>query len=376
MKLLFSKASLFVFLFLFSIATLFILSGVRTTAEKEERGSIRFKYLLKDDIWSEVKEKYIRSSGQVVADDGTTSSESQSYALVISVLANDREVFDRVWMWTKDNLQREEDYLFSWKWEGGKIADRNSAADADTDIAFALYLAGIRWGEQIYRAESLKIMEDIWLKETVRAGNRRYIIGGAAGFRDDGILILNPSYLAPYAYRAFARIDGQHDWRSLVDGAYIILETCTSDVGLAFDWCRIDERGNLVKSDINSYDALRVNYRIALDYLLSGDERALEYLQKSAPVYLHDWRASKKIYAVYDIDGELLKEIESFARYGAEIAHFDVLGRAVSEEIVDQKLRPLEISSVGNFYDLAWLWFGLHIHTKGWGLAEDLGIRG
>src|SRR5207247_11293939 len=70
----------------------------------------------------------------------STTSEGQSYAMLRAVYIDDRPTFDRVWSWTKGNLQVRGDGLFSWHWgdrgDGTSgVLDANSATDADEDIA-------------------------------------------------------------------------------------------------------------------------------------------------------------------------------------------------------------------------------------------------
>ena len=92
-------------------------------------------------LWSFYKQTYIQN-GRVVSldENGITTSEGQGYAMLRAVWSNDRATFNTVWAWTKQQLQVRDDKLFAWKWKG-TVLDRNSATDADTDIALALILA-------------------------------------------------------------------------------------------------------------------------------------------------------------------------------------------------------------------------------------------
>ena len=88
-------------------------------------------------LWTSYQFHYI-DAGRVVShdEDGITTSEGQGYAMLRAVWSNDEETFERVWAWTKQNLRVRGDHLFAWKYKDGVI-DRNSATDADTDIALA-----------------------------------------------------------------------------------------------------------------------------------------------------------------------------------------------------------------------------------------------
>jgi len=41
-----------------------------------------------------------------------------------AVWSNDRDTFDSVWSWTKENLRVRGDHLFAWKYKDG-VLDRN-----------------------------------------------------------------------------------------------------------------------------------------------------------------------------------------------------------------------------------------------------------
>lgn len=207
-----------------------------------------------------------------------TASETSSYVLLRAVWMRDKAIFDKVWKWTHDNLQRanvkyvflwkdkgskqnrwytpeelhlERDNLFAWRWiptvatrngvnEGGIVRytwqpptaghDPNDpwrdgwdvATDADTDIALALIFADSLWGSRRdnsqldYAGHARAILNDIWDKATMEAGGMRYLVGG------NNIRSIEPGYLSPFSYRIFNDFDSQHDWNLLVDSSYRI----------------------------------------------------------------------------------------------------------------------------------------------------------
>ncbi len=70
--------------------------------------------------WQSYKSTQIISYGQVIDtfNNGRTTSEGQSYALLRAVWQGDKDTFTGVWNWTKDHMQyRTQDKLFSWLWE-------------------------------------------------------------------------------------------------------------------------------------------------------------------------------------------------------------------------------------------------------------------
>jgi endoglucanase len=288
--------------------------------------------------------------------------------MLMAVSEGNREEFDKVWRWTKEHLQTRGDSLFSWLWENGKIADMNSATDADQDIATALILASKEWQDKSYSDEALKVIRDIWDKDTAQAGGVKYITAGDWVLRDQTGLTLNPSYFSPYEYRLFAQIDPGHDWNALIDSSYAALLLCTDESGLPADWCRLDRSGNPLPrfsingkdSDLFSYDALRVPYRLAMDYRINGEKRAWEFLEKMS-FFDNEWGRKGKIFAVYRASGSPGADFESGASYGTQLARFSVIKPYFADQIIKQKILMQNISTA-EFYDLSWIWFGLDFH--------------
>lgn len=315
-----------------------------------------------------------------------TTSEGQSYALLRAVWLNDKTIFDKVLNWTKKNMLLDDKSLFAW-WYGEKadktsgIIDKGTATDADEDIAFALLLANKEWGDEQYLDLAKQIIGDIWKHETAIVKGKRYITAGNwASSKESKIYTINPSYLAPYAYRLFAEVDKEHDWKSLVDTSYEILQGCTeSTLDLSYsanippDWCALDKNGKIVQADISdksthfSYDAIRTLWRIALDYQWYKDLRALDFLQKM-DLWSKEWQEKQKIYVNYSHDGTPLQDTESLAHYGTQLAFFSITNPDVANQIYTQKILS-QWNNDGywgdknNYYDQNWIWFGAALYT-------------
>ena len=153
----------------------------------------------------EFLKRYVDPDGRVVRRDqgGDTVSEGQAYAMLVAVAIDDRETFDRVWRWTRDNLQRP-DGLLSFLWRDGAVADRQPAADADLDAARALLLAASRFDDRSYGREGLRIAKGIASQETARSDGERVLLAGPWADYEDR-LVINPSYFAPRSRGALAR---------------------------------------------------------------------------------------------------------------------------------------------------------------------------
>jgi endo-1,4-beta-D-glucanase Y len=342
-------------------------------------------------LWDGYKKDYLEEGTGRALDkqqENITTSEGQSYTMLRAVWMDDRETFDLAWKWTQDNLRRSDDRLFSWlfgkKADGtyGVLSDRggdNAATDADVDIAVALLFAHERWGDDLYEEQALEIIEDVWQKEVVIIGDKPYLTANNLEKLTSARPIINPSYFAPYAYRMFGEIDKTHDWDALVDSSYEVLEQSTAapldkEKGvLPPDWIVITPTGvqptNIDGLTTNySYDALRIPWRIALDYMWYGDERAKRYLDSLSSLSEH-WEADGKIASVYSHDGSIVSENEAPAMYGGSIGYFTVSDDENAKEVYEQKLKSLydqdsrSLQTPLSYYDSNWAWFGIALYN-------------
>ncbi len=337
--------------------------------------------------WERYKETFITSEGKVIdASTSRTTSEGQSYALLRSVWANDKKTFDLALTWTLKNMLLDDKSLFAW-WYGEKadktsgIIDKGTATDADEDIAFALILANKRWGEKQYVDLSKQIIDDVWKYETATVKEKKYITAGNWAGKEDEIVV-NPSYLAPYIYREFAEVDKNHNWLELVDTSYEILNRCSRElpnidnhVGLPPDWCVLTKAGKIQTADeqsklssIYSFDAIRVTWRVAADYLWNKEERAINYLN-SITFWKNEWQAKGKIYATYTHNGEPIFTDESLSSYGTQLAYFSITNPDIANQIYKQKIlsqwnKDGYWGKKDNYYDQNWAWFGTAFYTN------------
>jgi hypothetical protein len=183
-----------------------------------------------------------------------TTSEGQASALLRAVYMDDRTTFDRLWMWTKANLQIPEDGLLASRWnteqDGTVTLEWQTDTGADQQVALALLFARQRWDDSAYEQEALPLLRGIWDRETVILGGRRVVVAGdwARGDVPGGVLypVISPSYFAPYAYRIFAVADPARPWMELVDSSYDVLAELQANprtgghAGAVPDWATLD----------------------------------------------------------------------------------------------------------------------------------------
>jgi len=306
--------------------------------------------------WAHYKKTFIEPSGRVSRprDQGDTVSEGQAYALLYSVLLDDRETFDRVLRWTQSNLSRkarEGDSLLAWRWRDGRVLDWNSASDADLDYAHALLLAHRRWRDFAYLAEAQRLERDILKKETTKvAAWGALLLPGTWGATPDDGWVLNPSYFSPAAFRILHEISGDPQWRRLTKTSYRLWKKSGARLGkvrgkaLPPDWCGLDPRGRLRpvpdRSTAYGWEAVRLPMRAGMDALLSDSSQARRLLRRG-PVRFFRARFRKgdsHVAAVYAYDGDIADPSPSLAMTAMVLFAF----QAADQQPPDNLVRSFE----------------------------------
>lgn len=368
----------------------------QTAGPSEEKVSDTQIARLLAESWGRYKTTFIQADGRVIDYNGNvTTSEGQAYALLRAFWMRDRATFDTVYRWTKDNLQAPRgDHLFSWKW-GEKpdhtwgALDRTSATDADQDIALALLLAGQVWqnvdSQPNYQNDARLILNDIWDRLTLDAPLGRILLpgdwphpSGKVASQAAHTYAINPSYFAPYAYRAFAEADPDHDWTLLIDSSYEILSRAItqSDTHLPPDWVEIsldNDQVTLYRDPLDSrsdfgYEAIRIYWRVTLDALLSPLEKRAAGLLATRTLLPRYWIIRQDLPVSLTWDGIARNpELRSGAVYGAVLPVLYQQDRRIAEAVVTARILPnLQPGGPWNtkkdYYAQNWLWFGLALH--------------
>lgn len=216
-----------------------------------------------------------------------TVSEGIAYGMLLSVYANDKEVFDGLWLYYQDFVNQNQ--VMNWKINGcSGIIGQNGATDAELDAAYALIVADERWqssGLIDYKANALSLIQIIKNHE-IENGTNVLKPGDAWG----GSNTTNPSYFSPGYFRAFGIFSNDETfWNTVADKSYDILNANLSQnnasYNLVSDWCKADGTySNEVSWAYNSgksyyYDAARTPWRMAVDYVWYANSDALAYNQ-------------------------------------------------------------------------------------------------
>lgn len=343
---------------------------------------IRHSTSFLSESWTAYVHHFIQEDGRVIdhKGGGHSTSEGQTYAMLRAVWMRDRKTFDRTYQWSQGNLRgsTRQDKLLAWKW-GHKedntwgILDKNAASDADVLLAYALLLAAQRFQEPRYHTEALEVLADVWAHDTAEVAGRRYLLAG--DWRPiDGPLPLNPSYLMPFALRAFSQADPQHNWNEVLETSYLVLETCRSKVGLPTDWCWLESTGRLwVQTDPAQkfsdfgFEAFRVYWNLAASALWDDDRRARTLLTKMG--WLGDWwRIRRELPAVITVSGVPRETWRSLGMYGAFYPALSLEDSTQANLLFQKGIAPTykegRWGEPNDYYVQNWVWFGLALQSE------------
>ena len=243
-------------------------------------------------------------------------TEGMSYGLMVAVQFGEKDIFDRLWRWTKKYMQhqsgpREGYFAWSCKTDGTRNAD-GAASDGELYFITSLIFASNRWGNDTginYKAEAQHILNCIQPKEYTPEPRRGF--GGFGGgpqqqgpqkmylidpetklitFTPDGFgqRFTDPSYHIPAFYEVWAKWgdDGRADyWNECAQKSREFLHKCINEkTGLNGDQCQYDgsemqmprfpgmpqrPQGEAPRRNGNNnfrYDSWRVPMNITLDY--------------------------------------------------------------------------------------------------------------
>jgi oligosaccharide reducing-end xylanase len=177
-------------------------------------------------------------------------TEGLSYGMMVAVQLNKKDVFDRLWRWTKKYMQHQggpRDAYFAWSVEPktGKHNSEGSASDGELYFVTDLLFASNRWGNTTgidYYAEARRILDAMWSKDGT--GGIRNVINTEhkqINFVPDdfGYNWTDPSYHLPAFYEIWAEYAGdgkEQFYRDCADTARAFLHrACHPVTGLNAD---------------------------------------------------------------------------------------------------------------------------------------------
>jgi oligosaccharide reducing-end xylanase len=217
-------------------------------------------------------------------------TEGLSYGMMIAVQLNKKDIFDRIWRWSKKYLQHQEgprEGYFAWSINPKTMIHNSEGSASDGELYFVtdLLFASNRWGNNTginYYGEARRILDAMWKKDGT--GNIHPFINIAAkqiSFVPEGkgYEWTDPSYDLPAFYEVWALYakDGHEQfYRDCADTARVFLHrACDPVTGLNADntyfsgkplaWGRMQPAFR--------YDSWRVPMNIAMDYVWFGKDK-------------------------------------------------------------------------------------------------------
>lgn len=246
--------------------------------------------------WQAFKRLYLSNDGRVVdasTPEAATVSEGQAYALTFALIANDPPAFARILAWTDNNLSAGEPsrVLPAWRWgraADGRwgVLDRNSAADADLWMSYALAQAGRLWHQDAY-TEASRAMTALIERDEVALvpGLGATLLPGPRGFVSHDTWRLNASYLPIQVLRSLQHSADAALWTAVLESSGRIIAG-SAPRGYAADWVLYAQgRGftaDAATHGAGSYNAIRVYLWAGM--LAEDDPQSLRLARQLQPM--------------------------------------------------------------------------------------------
>jgi len=259
-----------------------------------------------------------------------TVSEAHGYGMLITALMagydkDAKTCFDGLYRYFRAHPSSINKDLMAWRQgiKDGKIIDISgvdSATDGDMDIAYALLLADKQWGSDgriDYLAEANKVIDAIMEDEVNHTYWNLKVGDWATG--EDAKLTRTSDYMLQHL-KAFKDASGDSRWDKVIDKSYKIIDYAYKNfsliTGIFPDFLVLVKgkftppAGEVLESEYDGamgYNACRTSWRVATDYIMTGDNRAIAQLNK-----LNKWVRSntknkpEKIFAGYKLDGTVI----------------------------------------------------------------------
>lgn len=259
--------------------------------------------------------------------DDKTVSEGIAYGMLIYVyMANEtntqcQDHFDKLYSYYKrwsDNKG-----LMNWMITGfSSIASGGSggATDADLDVGLALCLAAKQWGSSskyVYANEAETILKNIYNYETWTTNGYRFFKPGDS-WNDNG----NPCYFTQASVGVFAQAQEDlgftttKDWQKVYEDGHVYLEK-SQRLGVWPNWTNWNSTYDPQKrpwfqagtdeafDEVTfGWDACRVPWRIAWDYIWYGNESSKKMLNKTIEMLkAKNWYNNASIGYLAGLDG-------------------------------------------------------------------------
>lgn len=228
-------------------------------------------------------------------------SEGQGYGMIIVALmagydSAAQTTYDKLFNYFKAHPSTKSACLMAWaQTKSFKDVDGSSATDGDMDIAYSLLLANKQWGSTgkinylsvagkmiaaIYEQEINPVTFSILLSNDVQRGSKDFFDTRSSDFM-------------PAHFRSFNTASNDSNWLSIINKNYALFnfmqKKYSNGIGLVPDFIQhinkvpMPAKANYLESrydGLYNYNACRVPWRIATDYLVHGDIRSKKLIDR------------------------------------------------------------------------------------------------
>ena len=217
-------------------------------------------------------------------------TEGLSYGMMIAVQLNKKDVFDRIWRWSKKYLQHQDgprQGYFAWSINPATMKRNSEGSASDGELYFItdLLFASNRWGNKTgidYYAEARFILDAMWKKDGT--GNIYNLINTDAkqiSFVPEGKAYTwtDPSYHLPAFYEVwveYAKDGHEQFYKDCADTSRVFLHrACHPVTGLNPDYAQFNGQPSASRWMPNAFrfDSWRVPMNIAMDYNWYGKDK-------------------------------------------------------------------------------------------------------
>ncbi|MEI6948149.1 glycosyl hydrolase family 8 [Paraflavisolibacter sp. H34] len=218
-------------------------------------------------------------------------TEGLSYGMMVAVQLNKKEVFDRIWRWSKKYLQHQQgprEGYFAWSIEPKTLKKNSEGSASDGELYYitSLLFAANRWGNNTgihYYNEARRILDAMWQKNgTGGVYNLINTEHKQITFVPEGDMYhwTDPSYHLPAFYEvwaAYAKDGHEQFYRDCADTSRAFLHrACHPVTGLNADYTEFSGQPHPTPwmPPAFRYDSWRVPMNMAMDYVWFGKDKA------------------------------------------------------------------------------------------------------
>ncbi len=228
-------------------------------------------------------------------------SEGQGYGMVIVALmagfdTSAKTTYDGLFYYYKSHPSRYSPPLMAWA-QSNDFSDlgRSSATDGDMDIAYSLLLANAQWGSMgkiNYLGEAREILSAI-MKQEINHKTFSILLSDAVEYDSKDYFDMRSSDFMPSHFREFKTASNDTNWDKVIDDNYTLFSFLqneySKEAGIFPDFIiHINTTAkpaypHYLESRYDgyyNYNACRVPWRIALDFILNGDKRSETIAEK------------------------------------------------------------------------------------------------